>query len=94
MYIYRVYNYYVHMHACMYLLYLCVYVCMYVCMYVRTYVCMNVCMYVCIRVCMYACMHVCRAMHVGIQACIYSVLPRPFLQGATPCPFLVTPCLF
>ena len=23
-----------------------------------------------------------------------SVLPRPFLQGATPCPFLVTPCLF
>ena len=25
---------------------------------------------------------------------IYSVLPRPFLQGATPCPFLVTPCLF
>ena len=25
---------------------------------------------------------------------INSVLPRPFLQGATPCPFLVTPCLF
>ena len=25
---------------------------------------------------------------------MYSVLPRPFLQGATPCPFLVTPCLF
>ncbi len=23
-----------------------------------------------------------------------SVLPRPFLQGAAPCPFLVTPCLF
>ena len=25
---------------------------------------------------------------------VYSVLPRPFLQGATPCPFLVTPCIF
>ena len=23
-----------------------------------------------------------------------SVLPRPFLQGAAPCPFLVTPCPF
>ena len=23
-----------------------------------------------------------------------SVLPRPFLQGAAPSPFLVTPCLF
>ena len=23
-----------------------------------------------------------------------SVLPRPFLQGEAPCPFLVTPCLF
>ena len=23
-----------------------------------------------------------------------SVLPRPFLQGAAPCPFLMTPCLF
>ena len=31
----------------------------------------------------------------GSQAIhMYSVLPRPFLQGATPCPFLVTPCLF
>ena len=29
-----------------------------------------------------------------IYPAFYSVLPRPFLQGATPCPFLVTPCLF
>ena len=30
------------------------------------------------------------------RACISidSVLPRPFFQGAAPCPFLVTPCLF
>ena len=25
---------------------------------------------------------------------IFSVLPRPFFQGATPCLFLVTPCPF
>ena len=28
------------------------------------------------------------------QGRYYSVLPRPFLQGAAPCPFLVTPCPF
>ena len=25
---------------------------------------------------------------------VHSVLPRPFWQGAAPCPFLVTPCPF
>ena len=34
-----------------------------------------------------------RYFKVGLST-VYSVLPRPFLQGATPCPFLVTPCLF
>ena len=29
----------------------------------------------------------------NVDTCV-SVLPRPFLQGATPCPFFVTPCLF
>ena len=29
-----------------------------------------------------------------VSSAYTSVLPRPFLQGATPCPFLVTPCLF
>ena len=35
---------------------------------------------------------ICVFEYLGYIAC--SVLPRPFLQGAAPCPFLVTPCLF
>ena len=40
----------------------------------------------------------CKCVRFLVCACAYgmyvSVLPRPFLQGAAPCPFLVTHCLF